>query len=380
MVYAFGVGDISVSVAGLDGGVLTHTIRAVGATSRALCAVRPGTQVGVRGPFGTGWDLPAATGRDLLVVADGIGLALMRPLAYERPPQPAADVPPRAGTGHGATEAPSTTAAPSTPEDSWLRAPSRSAAHRWHTCPASGPLGAGTAQEPHAHGARCGGGEMHADGPVPPHEDSVVTRCAVRRRQLGLTREELAHRAGMSVAYLDRVETLSGDFDPAALMRLAAALEMPYDELARGPREAAPGRRKAGPHPMLAQLSEDECWRRLGTHGIGRIGLSATGSAPVVLPVNFLVDGRTIVYRTEADGAAAPAEGEQLAFETDRIDEQLSRGWSVLITGTAEHITDPGTVESLTTRPGAQPWAGGKRDLWVRIRPGEVTGRTIHTR
>ncbi|MEU1376071.1 pyridoxamine 5'-phosphate oxidase family protein [Streptomyces triculaminicus] len=221
---------------------------------------------------------------------------------------------------------------------------------------------------------------MHADGPVPPHEDSVVTRCAVRRRQLGLTREELAHRAGMSVAYLDRVETLSGDFDPAALMRLAAALEMPYDELARGPREAAPGRRKADPHPMLAQLSEDECWRRLGTHGIGRIGLGATGSAPVVLPVNFLVDGRTIVYRTEAGGAAAPAEGEQLAFETDRIDEQLSRGWSVLITGTAEHISDAGTVGALATRPGAQPWAGGKRDLWVRIRPGEVTGRTIHTR
>ncbi|MEX2984230.1 FAD/NAD(P)-binding protein [Streptomyces sp. C36] len=80
MLYAFGVGDIPVSVAGIDGGVLTHTIRAVGATSRALCAVRPGTQVGVRGPFGTGWDLPAAAGRDLLVVAGGIGLAPLRPL------------------------------------------------------------------------------------------------------------------------------------------------------------------------------------------------------------------------------------------------------------------------------------------------------------
>ncbi|MFF7728792.1 FAD/NAD(P)-binding protein [Streptomyces sp. NPDC008001] len=80
MLYAFGVGDIPVSVAGLDGDVLTHTIRGVGATSRALCAVRPGTQVGVRGPFGTGWDLPSAAGRDVLVVAGGIGLAPLRPL------------------------------------------------------------------------------------------------------------------------------------------------------------------------------------------------------------------------------------------------------------------------------------------------------------
>ncbi|KJY43450.1 oxidoreductase [Streptomyces sp. NRRL B-1568] len=80
MVYAFGVGEIPVSVAGLENGALTHTIRGVGAASRALCAVRPGTQVGVRGPFGTGWELPEAAGRDLLVVAGGIGLAPLRPL------------------------------------------------------------------------------------------------------------------------------------------------------------------------------------------------------------------------------------------------------------------------------------------------------------
>ncbi|MEU5127921.1 FAD/NAD(P)-binding protein [Streptomyces mobaraensis] len=82
MLYAFGVGEIPVSVAGLRDGTLTHTIRGVGAVSRALCAARPGTEVGVRGPFGTGWDLPAAAGRDLLVVAGGIGLAPLRPLVH----------------------------------------------------------------------------------------------------------------------------------------------------------------------------------------------------------------------------------------------------------------------------------------------------------
>jgi NAD(P)H-flavin reductase len=81
MVYAFGVGEIAVSVSGLAvDGVLTHTIRAVGAVSAALCAAEPGATVGVRGPFGTSWGLEEAVGRDLVVVAGGVGLAPLRPV------------------------------------------------------------------------------------------------------------------------------------------------------------------------------------------------------------------------------------------------------------------------------------------------------------
>ncbi|MGW9206170.1 FAD/NAD(P)-binding protein [Embleya sp. NPDC055664] len=80
MVYAFGVGDIPLSACGIDGPRLTHTVRAVGAVSGTLHGMRVGQTVGVRGPFGTGWDLCEAEGRDLLVVAGGIGLAPLRPL------------------------------------------------------------------------------------------------------------------------------------------------------------------------------------------------------------------------------------------------------------------------------------------------------------
>ncbi|WP_372351275.1 FAD/NAD(P)-binding protein [Streptomyces sp. KL116D] len=81
MVYAFGTGEIPVSVSGIpaDGGP-AHTIRAVGAVSDALCRKRVGDTVGLRGPFGTGWELEKARGRDLVVVAGGIGLAPLRPL------------------------------------------------------------------------------------------------------------------------------------------------------------------------------------------------------------------------------------------------------------------------------------------------------------
>lgn len=81
MLYAFGVGEIAISVSGpATGGALTHTIRAVGAVSAALCAAQPGTTVGVRGPFGTGWGLDQAVGRDLVIVAGGVGLAPLRPV------------------------------------------------------------------------------------------------------------------------------------------------------------------------------------------------------------------------------------------------------------------------------------------------------------
>jgi NAD(P)H-flavin reductase len=78
MLYAFGIGEVPISVSGADGGLLVHTVRAVGAVSSAICAAKPSTVLGVRGPFGTTWPLGEAAGRDVLVVAGGVGLAPLR--------------------------------------------------------------------------------------------------------------------------------------------------------------------------------------------------------------------------------------------------------------------------------------------------------------
>lgn len=79
MVYAFGVGEIPVSISGGSGPVIQHTIRAVGAVSRAICSAPVGTVLGLRGPFGRGWpDLPPDG--DVIVLAGGIGLAPLRPV------------------------------------------------------------------------------------------------------------------------------------------------------------------------------------------------------------------------------------------------------------------------------------------------------------
>ena len=81
MLYAFGVGEVPISTSGdhEGDGPLTHTIRAVGAVTRALCALEPDGVIGVRGPFGSEWPLAEAAGGDLVIVAGGIGLAPLRP-------------------------------------------------------------------------------------------------------------------------------------------------------------------------------------------------------------------------------------------------------------------------------------------------------------
>jgi NAD(P)H-flavin reductase len=80
MLYAFGVGEVPVSISGDPGaGALVHTVRAVGAVSRAICAAQPGDTLGVRGPFGSAWPIDRAPGCDVILVAGGIGLAPLMP-------------------------------------------------------------------------------------------------------------------------------------------------------------------------------------------------------------------------------------------------------------------------------------------------------------
>lgn len=85
MLYLFGVGEVPISISGdpCDSRELVHTLRAVGTVTRGLQALRRGDVVGVRGPFGTGWPLAEARGRDVVLIAGGLGLAPLRPAIYD---------------------------------------------------------------------------------------------------------------------------------------------------------------------------------------------------------------------------------------------------------------------------------------------------------
>ncbi|MEQ8696204.1 MAG: FAD/NAD(P)-binding protein [Bauldia litoralis] len=84
MLTAFGVGESAISVSGdpASGDGIVHTIRAVGAVSRALTGLRAGDSLGLRGPFGVGWPMEQLYGKDVILLAGGIGLAPLRPAIY----------------------------------------------------------------------------------------------------------------------------------------------------------------------------------------------------------------------------------------------------------------------------------------------------------
>lgn len=81
MLYAFGRGEIPISISGHPDrqDEIMHTIRDVGAVSEALCALRAGETLGLRGPFGNAWPIEPGAQTDLLLVAGGLGLAPLRP-------------------------------------------------------------------------------------------------------------------------------------------------------------------------------------------------------------------------------------------------------------------------------------------------------------
>jgi len=127
--------------------------------------------------------------------------------------------------------------------------------------------------------------------------------------------------------------------------------------------------------PILEYVPRHECLSLLATVPIGRVGLSVD-ALPVVLPVNFaLVDG-DIVFRT-VNGTKfhAAAAGAVIAFEADGYEASGRSGWSVLVQGMSEIVTDPVELEALVGLP-IEAWAvDGSADRFVRIRSARVTGR-----
>jgi NAD(P)H-flavin reductase len=85
MLWVFGVGELPISISGdpAERDRLVYTVRSVGQATQTLVSLEVGKEVGVRGPFGTGWPVERAKGHDVLVIAGGIGLAPLRPVIYE---------------------------------------------------------------------------------------------------------------------------------------------------------------------------------------------------------------------------------------------------------------------------------------------------------
>jgi nitroimidazol reductase NimA-like FMN-containing flavoprotein (pyridoxamine 5'-phosphate oxidase superfamily) len=153
-------------------------------------------------------------------------------------------------------------------------------------------------------------------------------------------------------------------------------------DLSNSPASPLPGHDAQPAADGPERLSEAECLQLISPGGVGR--LAYTGRfGPTVLPVNYKLHQGTIVFRTAHDSSVdedlrTGIQGAEfkVAFEIDDISPAAREGWSVLVQGSAHHVESAAERASVLDA-GVEPWAGGTRELFVRIIPTRITGRHV---
>ena len=127
--------------------------------------------------------------------------------------------------------------------------------------------------------------------------------------------------------------------------------------------------------PVLEELSTDECVELLSQATVGRVAINV-GALPAILPVNFVVLDGAIVFRTVVGSKLAAATSRAVvAFEIDEYESDGRSGWSVMVQGLCDEVTDPATLERVR-RSHVESWAlDGQADRVVRIDMHLVSGR-----
>jgi hypothetical protein len=127
----------------------------------------------------------------------------------------------------------------------------------------------------------------------------------------------------------------------------------------------------------LEMLHLGDCFGLLKSVPLGRVGFIAGGEV-VILPVNFLVDGQDVVFRTGAGSKLSAVEvGHYVGFEADDYDTATKTGWSVVVNGLAEIVEADDEAARLDAL-GLVSWGATAADrVWVRVRPTTVSGRRI---
>lgn len=130
----------------------------------------------------------------------------------------------------------------------------------------------------------------------------------------------------------------------------------------------------AEPSPNVQNLEHHESWALLRTVSVGRLAVLADGR-PDIFPINYTVDGGTLVFRTaEGTKLTGASKDAPVALEADGVDQDTGMAWSVVAKGSAAVVR--GTEEILdTSRLYLFPWQAGRKDAFVRITPDSITGR-----
>ena len=138
----------------------------------------------------------------------------------------------------------------------------------------------------------------------------------------------------------------------------------------------APG--SAASEATMQVIPSEECYGLLATHELGRIGVNAE-HYPLIFPVNYGLDGTTLVIRTSPAIVLRASQHANVTFEVDEVDRRTRSGWSVLVRGTAEEVGEEHRAELVarTVAAGVTPWAPGEKGNWLRLIPHDISGRRI---
>ena len=125
-------------------------------------------------------------------------------------------------------------------------------------------------------------------------------------------------------------------------------------------------------------LDTHVCWELLRSGTIGRLAFVVDGE-PDILPVNYVVDHGSIVFRTDTGRKLSAAANRPVAFEVDGTDAAAQTAWSVVVHGVGAEIRELDEAIEAMSLP-LHPWQAGRKARFMRINAREVTGRRIHVR
>jgi nitroimidazol reductase NimA-like FMN-containing flavoprotein (pyridoxamine 5'-phosphate oxidase superfamily) len=127
----------------------------------------------------------------------------------------------------------------------------------------------------------------------------------------------------------------------------------------------------------VEELGRDECLTRMATQRLGRLGVVVDG-VPLVLPMQFVMDGETVVLQTNPGAKTLNVPLHSVSFEVDHVDWEQGVGWSVLLQGYGAEITTALDERSESLRSlTVHSWAPPPADRWLEIFPRKITGRII---
>src|ERR1700736_4844098 len=116
-----------------------------------------------------------------------------------------------------------------------------------------------------------------------------------------------------------------------------------------------------------------ECLELLKTEEVGRIAVVVEGR-PEIFPVNYVLDGNGIMFRTDRGTKLVGATHGPVAFEVDRLDRETRSGWSVIVHGRATEYT---RFDSHAQQRAAHLWLGTTKPHLIRVTPTSITGRRV---